>query len=222
MCKQANEVAQYIVSQIQMGRFKKIGVWFSELSSNLLWQTVTAIPLKARVSLGSLLFYSLYDYCGLSSNHDQSTCYQLYSQLYMWGGLKPNVTCPLHNQENAQEMVHDQTPLDMAIIAAEYPKYPLMECESAEYRKNAYAARIDCHVRDYRSRYFERYAKTPESIRIASQKMVDTANEVLVIVKTCQDCCGVMSKSNEVNSRSAESIRLIYNARVIEVDTASQ
>ena len=217
MCKQTDKVAQYISTQIQMGRFKKIGIWLSELCSHLLWKILTAMPPKTRISLDSLLFYSLYDYCGLSNSHDQSTCYQLHSQLYKRTGQKPNVICPIHKMQNTQKIMYHRTSLDIAILAAEYPRYPLMTCEAPEYRINEYTSKIDCCVRDYRSRYFERYAKTPKSIRIASPKMVGTASEILVLVKTREDYSSSVPKTTQINIQNAKSIRLSYNARLIEV-----
>lgn len=183
MLPTVTSISEHLAIEVRSGNVSTIGLWFSELSAQVLSRMLVLLKDSSDSVLGRLSLLSLYDYCDLPKNHDQSTCYQILSLAHTCAGLTAKqIFCSLHGLPanlNTHSTNHN---CDCIILAHEFPRFPVLEDPPAMTGKHNCIIELDPLVRDYRSRFFERYANTPRNIMRVSQELIENAKELIILV----------------------------------------
>jgi len=175
------KISSIIIEQIQNKGEAYLGVWCGELSKYFLKCILILIEKPLKKNLSKLKIVSLYEYQGLSKSHEQSTCYQIYRECYQFGSFSlKQVICPLHDTINKSDMkntIH-------CILPFEFPLSPVLKEQKFFNQSDLQINKIDHIVRDYRSRFFERYSKTPKVIFSIPIETIKRINGKTVLIDT--------------------------------------
>lgn len=153
-------ISSLVIEQINKKKEVFLAVWCGELSKYMLQHILILVEKPLGNNLSKLKILSLYEFSGLSKTHDQSTCYQLFDACRYFVDFSPRqILCPLH--DDLSSIVVSKSLC--CILAYEYPYSPNCE-EQGISEEDFQKSEVDSMVRDYRSRFFERYTKTPKYI----------------------------------------------------------
>ncbi len=174
------KISTILIRQITLHGEAILGVWCGDLSIWMLKIILTVVEGFLDKDLSKLRILSLYEYCDLSKTNDQSTCYQIYNACHSFASFRPEqVICPLHDSVTRYLSVEQEL---CYIFSYEYPHSPCFEEKNMSNEDKHQICKIDMQVRDYRSRYFERYNKTSEFINTVSPNIIKMSKKKIILV----------------------------------------
>jgi HD superfamily phosphohydrolase YqeK len=168
-----------IINNISENGEAYLGIWCGELSMFYLTHIMILIEKVLREDLSKLKIVSLYDYVGLPNTHDQSTCYQIYKECYHFGAFShAQILCPLHDSFTSSLLEKSLC----CIIPFEAPLSPSLASQNIIDENTFHTIKMDSMVQNYRSRFFERFNKTPTYIySVPFEKIKNMRNKTVLI-----------------------------------------